>query len=165
VKRIRMQVALRAVHESETGLGDELRKLAQRHAADHDVYHVGLRLAAMGDERVRLLAEQAPRYGSDLPAEEEFAPFEGIVAAFRRMSGELAARSEKSAVLLLRDLRNLYVAASECNVAWTILGQGAQAARDDALIHVVYACQQDVGRTVHWLESRIKETAPLVLAG
>ncbi len=164
MKPSHLRAALRAVQESEEELGDELRKVAQRHAADHDVFHVGLRLAEACDRHVEMLRPHAPRYGEELST-DDFAPFAGIVAALRRRAGEAAARSEKSAVLLLRDLRNLYVLAAECNVNWTVLGQGAKAARDQALIDVVYACQQEVGRTVHWIESRVKETAPQVLAG
>jgi hypothetical protein len=32
-------------------------------------------------------------------------------------------------VLLLRDLRELYLLASDASINWTMLGQGAQAAR------------------------------------
>lgn len=159
-----MQAAFRSVHESSADLIQDLRNLAQRHAADHEVFHVANRLADICDGHLALLAENAGRYGEDLSA-DEFAPFQGLLGALRRRSGEAMARSDKSAVLLLRDLRHLYVVASECNIAWTILGQGAKAARDGALIEVVYPCQQDIGRTVHWIESRIKETAPQVLNG
>jgi hypothetical protein len=160
----RMRAALRAVHEAERDLVDELRKVAQRHAAEHDVFHVGNRLAGICEAHLGLLSQEAERYGEEL-SDDEFAPFAGLVASWRRRAGEAAARSEKSALLLLRDLRNLYVTACECDVAWTIVNQGAKAAQDGALIDLAYACQQDIGRTIHWLDSRIKETAPLVLAG
>jgi hypothetical protein len=159
-----MRAALRAVHEAERDLIDDLRQLTQRHASEHDVFHIGNRLAGVCERHLALVGEHAERYGTEL-SEDEFAPFAGLLASLRRRVGAAAARSERSAVLLLRDLRNLYVTASECNVAWTILNQGAKAARDGALIDVAYACQQDIGRTIHWLDSRIKQTAPQVLAG
>ncbi len=36
-------------------------------------------------------------------------------------------------MLLLRDLRRLYVLASEASIGWVILGQGAQRKQDGAI--------------------------------
>ena len=42
--------ALAHLHSSQRDLADELRALAERHATDHDVYHVGGMLAERCDQ-------------------------------------------------------------------------------------------------------------------
>jgi hypothetical protein len=76
----------------------------------------------------------------------------------------MSARSERSGALLLGDLRELNLAAADCNLAWTVLGQGANVHRDQELLEVVYKSQFETGRVIHWIESRTKQTAPQVLS-
>jgi anaerobic selenocysteine-containing dehydrogenase len=68
---------------------------------------------------------------------------------------------------LLRDLHDLYLMASECDMAWTLVGQAAQGARDTDLLAVVQACEGETAAQLQWLKSRMKEAAPqaLVVAG
>ena len=66
-------------------------------------------------------------------------------------------------MLLLRDLKQLYLAASEASICWTILGQGAQAARDQELLATVTRCHDETLRILRWTTTRIKQTAPQAL--
>jgi hypothetical protein len=52
---------------------------------------------------------------------------------------------------LLRDLHDLYRMAIECDIAWTLVGQATQGARDETAIEL------------KWLRTRLKEAAPQAL--
>jgi hypothetical protein len=64
---------------------------------------------------------------------------------------------------LLRDLLDLYVLASACDIAWTIVGQAARGARNEDLLAVVTACESETATQLTWLKTRIKEAAPQTL--
>jgi len=66
--------------------------------------------------------------------------------------------------MLLRDLRELYLAAARASLAWTALGQGAQAVGDTDLLEAVSACHPETIRTMKWTVQKVKEAAPQVLA-
>jgi hypothetical protein len=51
-----------------------------------------------------------------------------------RVARSITARSPKSGLVLLRDLRELYLAAEECLIGWTLVSQQAKAAGDQDLI-------------------------------
>jgi len=53
--------------------------------------------------------------------------------------------------------------ASECDIAWTLVGQAAQGLRDEALAATVATCERDTGRQVAWLRTRMKQAAPQAL--
>jgi hypothetical protein len=50
-------------------------------------------------------------------------------------------------------------------VNWVVLGQGAQVARDEALLDTVTRCHEQTLRGMKWSLTRLKEAAPQVLAG
>ena len=64
---------------------------------------------------------------------------------------------------LLRDLHDLYLMACDCDISWTMVGQGAQAARDSELLEFVRTSQPDTTMQVAWLRSRMKQAAPQAL--
>ena len=49
-------------------------------------------------------------------------------------------------------------------IAWVILAQAAQAVRDRELLRVASLCHQEAEARGKWLRTRIKESAPQVLA-
>ena len=53
--------------------------------------------------------------------------------------------------------------ATECDISWTMIGQAAQGARDEALVAVVEACEQETSVQLKWLQTRMKQAAPQVL--
>jgi len=69
-----------------------------------------------------------------------------------------------SGLLLLRDLRELYLCAQEAEISWIIFQQAAKAARDLELLAVVSECHSQTETCAKWVRTRIKETAPQVLA-
>lgn len=69
-----------------------------------------------------------------------------------------------SGLLLLRDLRDLYLATQEAEISWVILGQVAHAVRDRELLEVTTACREQAEARGKWVRTRIKQSAPQVLA-
>jgi len=151
------------VYDHETTLAKELRTVAERHAAEHDVYHVGHAQARASGQRIEQLAPHAERYGADrrsAPSSES----SGIVEEIRHKGSELLGRSKASGQLLLADLRKLYLQAQATEMAWTVLLQSSQAVRDADLIKTAKEGQEQATICAKWIRTRIKETAPQVYA-
>ena len=72
--------------------------------------------------------------------------------------------SEMAGLLLMADLRELYLTAQHAELAWVILLQSAKARRDAELIDVVTRCHEQAKMCGKWLRTRIKEAAPQVYA-
>jgi hypothetical protein len=160
---MKLDVAIEQVQEAETDLAKELRKIGERHAVEHDLYHLSHSLARQCREHLERLAPFAERYGAETKT-DGVAESPGLLEALRHKSAELLGRSEAAGMLLLRDLRNLYLTAQEAEIAWVILAQAAQAARERELLSVVSECHEQAEARGKWLRTRIKESAPQVLA-
>jgi len=159
---VKLGQAIADVQEAEAAVAHELRVVGERHAVEHDLYHLGHTLARECDEHLKRLAPHAQRYGVEPELAGDGSP--GLLEALRRMSAEVLGRSEASGLLLLRDLRALYLTAQAAELAWVVLAQGARAARDRELLVVVGECHEAAQARGTWLRTRIKETAPQVLA-
>jgi len=150
-----LDAARKDTARAEADLADELLKIGERHKADHDVYHL-----------TRTLAKLAQSHAAELRAEDaEPTDSGGPMRAIREKASELMGSREPAGALLLRDLKALYLAASEASICWTILGQGAQATRDQELLATVTRCHDETLRIQRWVTTRIKTTAPQVLVG
>lgn len=160
---MKLDKAITQVEQAEEELARELRAVGERHAVDHDLYHLGHTLARQCAEHLELLAPFAARYGAR-PGDRAVAESPRLLETLRRKSAELLGRSEAARMLLLRDLRTLYLAAQEAELAWVILAQAAQAARDRELLHVVTRCHEEAEMRGMWLRTRIRESAPQILA-
>jgi hypothetical protein len=78
------------------------------------------------------------------------------------MADRLGRRSAP-ALLLLRDLRSVYIDASGVSVDWELIGQAAQGVRDRELLDVVSRCHPDTLRQSKWANAQIKEKATQIL--
>ena len=155
--------AIREAASASDELATHLLKIGERHKADHDVHHLSRLLAKVSQGHVQSLAAIADRYGTSFSASE---PPEkaGPLSAVREKASELMGSRPESGLILLRDLRELYLSAAEASVNWTILGQGAQAVRDQELLDTVDRCHADCLRILRWITTRLKVAAPQVLA-
>ena len=160
---MRLGMALKELHEAETELAEEFRTVGERHAAEHDVYHVCATMAKQCHAHAEQLRPAAARYDEELPEQDPPEPGEGLLAGLRRKGSELTGRQPPAGVLLLRDLRRLYLMAQECEIDWVLVGQGAKAARDRELLETVTECMEQTAVQVKWLKTRIKEAAPQTL--
>jgi hypothetical protein len=154
---------LARLHELETDLADEYRKLGERHAADHDVYHQCATFANEAEEHARKLGPVAERYGEDVDDETGPGFWGAALEAVRHRSSELLGGMPPAGMLLLRDLRALFLAAEEVSITWVMAGQAAQAARDQELLQLVGKCHIEVELQVKWLTTRIKVASPQAL--
>jgi hypothetical protein len=158
----KLAVAIRDVHHAETELHDELLALGERHKAEHDVYQLTRTLAKFAQANVAALAPHGKRYGAD-PDPEAPDDSSSMMARLRQKTSELLGRHPEVGMLLLRDMRTLYLVACEASIDWVILGQGAQGARDQDLLAVVASCHPQTLRTVRWATTKLKESSPQVL--
>ena len=147
---MKIGIALREAHAAETALASELERVGRRHEDDHDVFHVTRTLLVWCDRHRDALATHAARYDLHLD--------DGDEAATRDEDPEAKAP-------LLHDLRALHLAAARGSLAWTALGQGAQAISDEALLATVDACHPETIRTMKWTVQKVKEASPQILAG
>lgn len=160
---MKIDLAIREVGDAETELADLLLRVGERHRVNHDVFHMSRTLAAKSHESLLTLTEAAARYdvALDLDAGE---PSDGVRTALRERSSELLARRPQAALLLLRDLREVHLRAAAASINWVILGQGAQAVRDEELLAIVTERHPFALKTLKWTTTRLKEAAPQVLA-
>jgi hypothetical protein len=149
------------LHDGERRLALELRRISDRHHTEHEVYHVARDLERWSREHVRLLADAAGRYGLGLRAE----PHEPShpLSAIRDKAADALGRRPEPGLLLLRDLRTVYLMASDNSLSWEMLAQAAQATRDSELLSVVTACHPQTLRQVRWANTLIKTLSPQVL--
>jgi hypothetical protein len=152
------------VHSTTMDLADHLRTVAERHATDHAVYHVGRMLAGRCEQTASTLEPFAERYQQDLNDDGE-SPFGDLGERLRRGAAAAMGRRPETGLLLLRDLRDLATEAHGVHMDWTVLRQGASVARDQPLLDVAMVGQDEMKRVTSWLTTRIKESAPQVMAG
>jgi hypothetical protein len=188
---MKIGLAIQQVRSAESDLAEELEKVGERHKTDQEVYHLTRTLANISRRNAGVLARFQERYpisggaeggdgsglfsrlrekGSELiesvsegSGAGEGGHRSGLISTVREKGSEMVGRRPESGLLLLRDLRELYVLASEASINWVILGQGAQAAKDRELLQATTECHPDTLRALKWTNTKIKETSPQVL--
>jgi hypothetical protein len=60
-------------------------------------------------------------------------------------------------------MQDLYLMAHACDISWTMIGQAAQGARDQELLEVVNAFENQTATQIKWLKTRMKQAAPQAL--
>jgi len=161
---VKIGPALEHLHGSQTQLASALRRIAERHAGEVDVCHVGLQLSRRCDTLATELATFVASHGSQSRHHEGREALRSFAGRVRRSTAEAAGRSEGVGLLLLGDLRGLSILAHEAGIDWMIAHQGALAARDRDLALICRTGIHETERVVRWLETRIKEAAPQALA-
>jgi hypothetical protein len=156
--------AVKRLNEAELDLAGDMRKIGERHAAEHDVYHQTRTFAGQCEQHAERLSPIAERYGTEVSDEADGEGlWESVLAAVRRRGSELTGRRRESGLVLVGDLRELYLSAQETFVTWVIVNQGALAARDMELVDVVKSCLPETELQVKWALTRIKTSAPQAL--
>jgi len=161
---VKLGLALDHLVDAEVGLAEDFRKVGDRHAADHDVYHQSHAFSRQCAAHVEQLQPIAERYGANAPDHAEPGLWDSVMEAVRRRTSEAAGRRPESGVLVLRDLRDLYLAAHETLIAWVIVRQGAMAVRDKELLELTKELQPETDLQMKWALTHIKISSPQVLA-
>jgi len=139
------------ISRSQSLLAEAFREVASEHSAEAAIHFTAGRLADQCDQHVSRLEPFVDRYGEDLPEEPE------------RLHSDLFQGSRQGPLGMLRDLHDLYLIAAEVDMAWTVVTQAAQGARDPELLAVTSDCEQETATQLKWLRSQMKEAAPQVL--
>ena len=158
---MKVDQAIEDVQAAEASLAKELWRVGERHASEHDVYHVCHALAKRCDEQLALLVPHAERYGVEV--EEHSGKPAAVIERVRRMSSELLGREPISGALLLHDLKELYCLVQSVELEWVVLLQAAKAARDQELKTAAEEGREHAESRGKWARTRIKELAPQVL--
>jgi hypothetical protein len=139
------------LHKAQVELAEAFCEVGDGHAEDVDVFHTCGKLAAECDSHAEQLQPFAERYGEDAPSEPE------------RLHSELFKGARTGGLGLLRDLHDLYLMATACDISRTLVGQAAQGARDAELFGVVQRCGSETATQLKWRKTRMKEAAPQAL--
>ncbi len=155
--------ALRELYEAEEELADEYVKVGERLASEHEVYYGCKRFSQQCHLHAETLRGYAGRYEEDLPEPDDSEVGETTTAALRHRLAELLGRRPESGLLLLRSLRQLYLQAQEVSCHWIILGQIAQATRDQELLGTVDRLHRETLTQIKWLKAQLKQASPQAL--
>jgi hypothetical protein len=149
---MKIGLAIQQVRSAESDLAEELERVGERHKTDQEIYHLTRTLASISRRHIEELARFQERYpisggaeggdgepgllgtlrekGSELvdsvsegPGSGEGGRRSGVLDTVREKGSELVGRRPESGLLLLHDLRELYMLASETSISWVILGQ------------------------------------------
>jgi hypothetical protein len=155
-------LTLRTLHRGERRLAHDLVTVAGRHRTEHEVHHVATDLALWSREHVRRLAETAAEHGVKL-GEAPDHPSDGVFATLREKASEALAHRPEPGLLLLRDLRELHLAATENSLHWEMLAQATRASRDSGLLALASSCHPRTLRQLRWTNTMIKNLSPQLL--
>ena len=103
----KLPLVLRELHRAETDLARDLLALADRHRAEHEVFHVARDVAVWSQIHVRRLAEIAPDYGARLNPTSRWTRPHPLPDLVRGLAARLRRRPEPG-LLLLANLRHLH---------------------------------------------------------
>lgn len=158
---MKLGLALRELHRSEDELAAKLLHVSDRHEVDHEIHHLARDLATWSQEHVRLLAEAGQRYGVDLDPEPRGE--RRTTARLLDKVSEAVGREPQASLLLLVDLREVYVRACGVSVDWELVAQAAQGVKDRELVALSKRCHPDTLRQVRWANGKLKESATQIL--
>ncbi len=139
------------LRQTEASLAEGYRKVGEAHAQEADVYYLTHTLAKQCEAHAEKIKPFVDRYGEEKPEEPE------------RLYHEFFEQTRSGSLGLLRDMQDLYLMASACDITWTMIGQAAQGARDRELLEVVNSCEVENSNQLKWIQTRMKESAPQTL--
>jgi hypothetical protein len=142
---------LAVLEQAELELAHAFREVGDGHAEEVDVYHLTRLLGEQCDAHAEQLGPFVRRYRDATPDEPD------------RLHSEIFRGTRGGSLGLLRDLHDLYLMATECDLVWTLVAQGAQGARDEQLFALVGRCKGETAMQLQWLKTRLKQAAPQAL--
>ncbi|HEY3437646.1 MAG TPA: hypothetical protein VGK35_08155 [Actinotalea sp.] len=152
---------LRDLHGAENDLTHGLLRLSDHHRVDHEIYHLARDLAGWSQQHLVVIARVAQRYGQDLEPEPEHEP--GSAARLRSAVGLAVGRNDAPGLVLLRDLRDVYLQAAGVYTDWEMVAQAAQALKDAGLVSLAETCMAQTKRQMAWANGKLKESSSQVL--
>ncbi|GAB3259185.1 hypothetical protein [Arthrobacter pigmenti] len=158
---MKIGLVLHELHRSENDLAHGLLQVSERHKVDHEIYHIGRDLARWSQQHVRHIAEIGGKYGQDLnpDAKDEL----NVAERIRERGSELVGRRPNAALLMLHDLREIYMKAAGVSADWEMLGQAAQGLNHKDLLDVTTRCHPDTLRQMKWANAMLKVNSTQIL--
>jgi hypothetical protein len=145
---VKLGYVLGELHRAEKLLEADLRRTADRHRAEHEVHHVARDLATWSAAHARDIAGAGRAHGVTFD----------VLAPDPR-----PAAHPDPGLALLADLRRLHHRAAEVSLDWELLAQGAQAAKDTALLDLATRCHPQTLRQLKWTNATLKALSPQIL--
>jgi hypothetical protein len=142
---------LEMLRQAAQRLHDAYLSAAEGHPDEPDLARLCRRLANECSDQAEAAGPFADRYAANAPAEPD------------NLHSDLFRGPRAGGLGLLRDLHDLYLMATECDLAWTAIGQAAYGARDEQLIALVGRCSEQTKTQLRWLRTRLRQTAPQAL--
>jgi len=158
----KLALVLRELHRSETSLARTLLAVADRHRADHEIFHVARDVAGWSQEHVRRLADAGRDHGLRMNPQPRW-ELPGVGGLARKAGAALATRPE-SGLLLLADLRRVHRKAAGVSLDWELLAQAAQAMKLPPLVELAADCHPQTLRQMRWANAHLKVVSPQVIA-
>ncbi|MGW6790570.1 hypothetical protein [Streptomyces chartreusis] len=155
-------IVLRALHDGERDLEQQFLSAAERHRAEPEFRHVAKDVARWSHEHAERITRAAASHDLRLPGPTD-PPEPGPLRTMREALGRAVGRQPAPGLLLLRDLRDLHLAATENSLSWEMLAQVAQAAKDTGLLELAAACHPQTLRQLRWTNTMIKTLSPQLL--
>jgi hypothetical protein len=154
--------ALERIRDGESDLALELTQVAARHRVEHEIHHVATDLANWSREHVRLIADVGRTFDLDL-APDAKEPSR-VATAMREVLSSAVGRRPEPGLLLMHDLEQIYLHASENSLRWEQVAQIAQAKHNHDLLDLAARCHPQNLRQVRWANTELKVHAPQILA-
>lgn len=158
---MRLGLVLQELHRSEVRLGHKLLQTSERHQVDHEIYHVGRDLVDWSRQHITEIARIGRDYGQELDPSPRLEL--GIAEKAREKGSELFGRHGAPELLLLEDLRTIYMEASGVSMDWLLIAQAAQGLRHPDLLAVAETCQPQTKRQAKWAQAKLKENSTQIL--
>jgi hypothetical protein len=155
-----LEYALSRIHHGENDLAKELLAVAERHRTEHEIHHVARDLAIWSQANLARIAAVAADHGLSLDPE---ADHPGRLSRLSDKVATLSRHRREPALLLLEDLRTLYLMASQNSLAWEMLAQFGQATRRTDLLQVAKDCHPQTLRQLRWANTMIQTLSPQAL--
>jgi hypothetical protein len=158
---VKIGLVLEQLHRDENDLAQQLFHVSERHKVDHEIYHLGRDLAKWSQQHVREIAAIASQYGQDLDPEPRSE--NTLMEKVREKGSQLVGRDAEAGLLLLRDLREVYIKACGVSADWELLAQAAQGIKHTDLLDVAQRCHPQNLRQMKWANGKLKESATQIL--
>ena len=142
---------LQMVKTTEQELEKALKAVADRHQQEPDLEEICTILSSWSQAKARSTDRFIHKYGRERDREPQ------------RLYSDLFQGPRRGGLALLRDLHDLWLMTTEAQIAWTLLGQAAQALRDKDFVQTCEHNKEQTHRQTSWLETRSKQAAPQTL--
>jgi hypothetical protein len=148
---VHLGLYLQLLHRAQLKLADAFGTVAEGHRDEADVFHIAGRLRQQCLQHADAVQPFLERYEKDQPEPPD------------NLHSQLFGGPRTGGLGLLRDLHDLYLMTTECDLVWEVVGQAARGARDEELVAVVQSCEQETAIQMKWVRTQMKQAAPQAL--